>query len=318
MAKHVSPRSKSAVPMDVVSSHGSGTSTIVHYELPTADALEAKLVVEIDFASALRYEVDMLRKQTTQSVALLKTTIKYLVYFKTKQAETDHIVKHTIFIHSNDVLVYQTFKRKRPISDRGGAQAKYLEKTPTTANIMIMLVDIAPALRRKTPIPAKSTPNPVAKSLFEPERAQIAANRTPVPFLPRLEDKAYIVVRNFACIFPSWKDYTANTEQFPVFLRNLRARTKIDCEDEQGLVALFKHSLMKYRSYLRQAHFYGKPLNEFSVKSPVLHLSDGDWNNLVTHWSRLQRKKNIHSQGTTESRNYTAHCIALVSTSCSV
>ena len=26
------------------------------------------------------------------------------------------------------------------------------------------------------------------------------------------------------------------------------------------------------------------------VKSPVLHLSDGDWNNLVTHWSRLQRK----------------------------
>ena len=34
----------------------------------------------------------------------------------------------------------------------------------------------------------------------------------------------------------------------------------------------------------------GKPLNKISVKSPVLHLSDGDWNNLVTHWSRLQRK----------------------------
>ena len=69
-----------------------------------------------------------------------------------------------------------------------------------------------------------------------------------------------------------------------------QARSKLDCEDEQGLVALFKHSLMKYRSYLRQAHFDGKPLNEISVKSPVLHLSDGDWNNLVTHWSRLQRK----------------------------
>ena len=123
-------------------------------------------------------------------------------------------------------------------------------------------------------------------------------------------------------------------------------RRKLDCDDEQGLVALFKHSLMKYRSYLRQAHFDGKPLNEISVKSPVLHLSDGDWNNLVTHWSRLQRKvlsmishhnlnyisafalmshlyencyqKNIRSQGTTESRNYTAHCIALVSTSCPV
>ena len=65
----------------------------MHYELPTADALEAKLVVERDSASTLRDEVDMLRKQTTQSQAVLKTTIKYLVDFKTKQAETDQIVK---------------------------------------------------------------------------------------------------------------------------------------------------------------------------------------------------------------------------------
>ena len=86
----------------------------------------------------------------------------------------------------------------------------------------MMLVDIAPALRRKTPIPTKSTPNLVAKSLFAPERAPIATNRTPIPFLPSLEDKAYIVVRNFVRIFPSWKDYTADTEKFPVFLRNLR------------------------------------------------------------------------------------------------
>ena len=68
-----------------------------------------------------------------------------------------------------------------------------------------------------------------------------------------------------------------------------QARSKLDCEDEQGLVALFMHLLMN-SSYLRQAHFDGKPLNEISVKSPVLHLSDDDWNNLVTHWSRLQRK----------------------------
>jgi hypothetical protein len=65
----------------------------VHHELPTADALEAKLLVERDSASALRDEVDMLRKQTTQSQAILKTTIKYLVDFKTKQAEIDRIVK---------------------------------------------------------------------------------------------------------------------------------------------------------------------------------------------------------------------------------
>ena len=93
MAKQVSPRSKSEVPRDVVSTHSSGTGPIVHHELPTVHALEAKLVVERDSASALRDEVDMLRKQTAQSQAVLKTTIKYLVDFKTKQAETDHIVK---------------------------------------------------------------------------------------------------------------------------------------------------------------------------------------------------------------------------------
>ena len=87
---------------------------------------------------------------------------------------------------------------------------------------MMMPVDIAPALQHKTHIPAKSTLNPVAKSLFEPDRAPIAANRTHVPVLPSLQDEAYIVVRNFVRIFPSWKDYTVDTEQFPVFLRNLR------------------------------------------------------------------------------------------------
>ena len=63
--------------MDVVSSHNSGTGPIVHHELPSADALEAKLVVERDSAFALRDEVDMLRKQIAQSQEVLKTTIKY-------------------------------------------------------------------------------------------------------------------------------------------------------------------------------------------------------------------------------------------------
>ena len=79
--------------MDVVSSHRSGNGPIVHHELPTTDALEAKLLVERDSTSALRDEVNMLRKQTAQSQAVLKTTIKYLVDFKTKQAKTDQIVK---------------------------------------------------------------------------------------------------------------------------------------------------------------------------------------------------------------------------------
>ena len=68
---------------------------------------------------------------------------------------------------------------------------------------MIMPVNIASALRRKTPIPAKITPNPVVKSLFEPESAPNAANRAAVPLLPSLEDEAYVVVRNFVRIFPS-------------------------------------------------------------------------------------------------------------------
>ena len=54
MEKQVSPRSKSEVPMDVVSSHSSGTGSIVNHELPKVDALEAKLLVETDFASALK------------------------------------------------------------------------------------------------------------------------------------------------------------------------------------------------------------------------------------------------------------------------
>ena len=45
--------------MDIVSSHSSGTGPVMHYELPTADALEAKLVVERDSASVLRDGVDM-------------------------------------------------------------------------------------------------------------------------------------------------------------------------------------------------------------------------------------------------------------------
>ena len=71
--------------MDIASSHSSGTVPVVHYELPTADALEAKLVVERDSASGLRDEVDMLRKQIAQSQAVLKTTIKYLVDFRSEE-----------------------------------------------------------------------------------------------------------------------------------------------------------------------------------------------------------------------------------------
>ena len=93
MAKQVSPRSKRDVPVDVVSSDSSGTRPIMHHELLTTDALEAKLVVERDSASALRDEIDMLRKQTAQSQAVLKTTIKYLVDFKRSKLRLTRLLR---------------------------------------------------------------------------------------------------------------------------------------------------------------------------------------------------------------------------------
>ena len=80
MAKQVCLRSESEVPMDVVSAHSSGTGPVGHYELPTADALEAKLVVERDSASALRDEIDMLRKQTTQRLFNDGKNISPMIY----------------------------------------------------------------------------------------------------------------------------------------------------------------------------------------------------------------------------------------------
>ena len=42
--------------------------------------------------------------------------------------------------------MYQTFKRKRAIADRGGARAKYLEKvvTPDKSNSPLSVVPISP------------------------------------------------------------------------------------------------------------------------------------------------------------------------------
>ena len=62
-------------------------------------------------------------------------------------------------------------------------------------------------------------PNPFSNQR-EPQLQQIGPL---FHFFPSFEDEAnYIVVKNFVRIFPSWKDYTADTEKFPVFLHNLR------------------------------------------------------------------------------------------------
>src|SRR5215216_6387784 len=71
---------------------------------------------------------------------------------------------HTIFIHSNVVLVYQTFKRKRVIADRGGARTKYLEKVVTLAksNSPLGVVAISPDLENTATTLADSSPTKLA------------------------------------------------------------------------------------------------------------------------------------------------------------
>ena len=55
--------------------------------------------------------------------------------------------------------MYQTFKRKRAIADRGGAQTKYLEKVvaPDKSNIPLGVVAISPD-PQNTPTLADSSP----------------------------------------------------------------------------------------------------------------------------------------------------------------
>ena len=66
---------------------------------------------------------------------------------------------------------------------------------------------------------------------------------------------------------------------------------------------------MKYRSYLRQAHFDGKSINEFLVKSRVLNLEDIEWKNLVMHWSRSQDE--VLSMKSQENLNFYFSACAL-------
>src|SRR3989337_1665358 len=71
---------------------------------------------------------------------------------------THSICHHTIFLHSNVVLVYQTFKRKRAVSPEPENIAPTplaiadapTQQTLTAAKTMTMSVDRAPALQRKT------------------------------------------------------------------------------------------------------------------------------------------------------------------------
>ena len=95
---------------------------------------------------------------------------------------TYSICHHTIFIHSNVVLVYQTFKRKRAIADRGGAQAKYLEKVvaPDKSNSPLDVVAISPD-PQNTPTLADSSPTTLVISDAPTQQTPTAANSMIMP-----------------------------------------------------------------------------------------------------------------------------------------
>ena len=112
---------------------------------------------------------------------------------------TYYICHHTIFIHSNVVLVYQTFKRKRAIADRGGAQAKYLEKivAPDKSNSPLGVVAISPD-PQNTPTLADSSPTTLVISDAPTQQTPTAANSMmmPVDIAPALRCKTPIPAKS--------------------------------------------------------------------------------------------------------------------------
>ena len=90
---------------------------------------------------------------------------------------------HTIFIHSNVVLVYQSFKRKRVIADHGGARTKYLEKlvTPDKSNSPLGVLAISPDPENTTTTLAYSSPTTLAISDAPTQQTSTVANSMMIP-----------------------------------------------------------------------------------------------------------------------------------------
>src|SRR3989337_3168729 len=96
---------------------------------------------------------------------------------------TYSICHHTIFLHSNAVLVYQTFKRKRAIADRDGARTKYLEKvvTPDKSNSPLGVVAISPDPQNTAPTLADSIPTTLVISDAPTQQTPTTSNSMMMP-----------------------------------------------------------------------------------------------------------------------------------------
>ncbi len=109
-----------------------------------------------------------------------------------------HLSSYHVF-HSNVVLVHQTFKRKRAIADRGGAQAKYLEKVvaPDKSNSPLGVVAISPD-PQNTPTLADSSPTTLVISDAPTQQTPTAANIMimPVDIAPAVRRKTPIPAKS--------------------------------------------------------------------------------------------------------------------------
>ena len=79
--------------------------------------------------------------------------------------------------------MYQTFKRKRAIADRGGAQAKYLEKVvaPDKSNSPLGVVAISPDPENTATTLADSSPTTLVISDAPTQQTPTAANSMIMP-----------------------------------------------------------------------------------------------------------------------------------------
>ena len=95
---------------------------------------------------------------------------------------TYSICHHTMFFHSNVVLVHQTSKRKRVIAEPEGAPVKslknvvVLEKSDSTPLILV----VQPVTQNVGPTPADCTHTSLATPLAPPHRTYTPAKGMPI------------------------------------------------------------------------------------------------------------------------------------------
>ena len=97
---------------------------------------------------------------------------------------TYSICHHTMFFHSNDVLVHQTSKRKRVIAEPKGAPAKSLKNVvvPEKSDSTPLILVVQPVTQNVGPTPANYTHTSLATPLAPPHRTCTPAKGIPISF----------------------------------------------------------------------------------------------------------------------------------------